>query len=97
MSEQNNNELKFECAARVDQVSKRDGTLAPFDASKIYNAILKAGATTGELNEKSAHVLTEKVLLEIAQAHAGEVLSIEDIQDLVKKVLIKEKEIKFYE
>ena len=28
----------------IEKVTKRDGTLAPFDSSKIYNAIQKAGA-----------------------------------------------------
>lgn len=27
----------------IDSVTKRDGTLAPFDSNKIYNAIKKRG------------------------------------------------------
>ena len=82
--------LNFKNTVSIQNVSKRDGTLAPFDAEKIYNAVLKAGTTTGELSEKQARNLTEKVLLEISIAYEKDVVSIEEIQDLVEKVLIKE-------
>ncbi len=85
-----NNTMSFKSTLKIENVSKRDGTLSPFNAEKIYNAILKAGTTTGELSEKKAHALTEKVLLEISQNHEEPVISIEDIQDFVEKVLIKE-------
>ena len=83
--------MKFKNTGAMQNVSKRDGTLAPFDAVKIYNAILKAGNTTGELNEKKARNVTEKVLLEIELvSDEKNVISIEEIQDLVEKVLIKD-------
>jgi len=82
--------MTFKNTVNFENVSKRDGTLAPFDASKIYHAVLKAGTTTGELNEKKAHNLTEKVLLELSLIEDKTVISIEEIQDLVEKVLIKD-------
>jgi len=90
MSETTQNSMSFKNTVNVEHVSKRDGTLVPFDAVKIYSAILKAGETTGEVNEKQARNLTEKVLLEISIACENSVVAIEDIQDLVEKVLIKE-------
>lgn len=90
MSEEAKNSINFKNTVSIQNVSKRDGTLAPFDAFKIYNAILKAGTTTGEVSEKQARNLTEKVLLEISIAYEKDVVSIEEIQDLVEKVLIKE-------
>ena len=91
MSETTKNSITFKNTVSIQNVSKRDGTLAPFDAVKIYDAILKAGTSTGELSEKQARNLTEKVLLEISIAYdEKEVVSIEEIQDLVEKVLIKE-------
>ena len=84
--------MKFKNTGAMQNVSKRDGTLAPFDAVKIYNAILKAGNTTGELNEKKARNLTEKVLLEIELvSDEKNVISIEEIQDLVEKGLMSTK------
>ncbi len=82
--------ISFKNTVNIQNVSKRDGTLSPFDASKIYHAILKAGTATGELNEKKARNLTEKVLLEISMMDDKQVISIEDIQDMVEKVLIKD-------
>ena len=38
----------------IEKVTKRDGTLAPFDSSKIYNAINKAGSTTKEFGEEES-------------------------------------------
>lgn len=91
MSETTKNSTTFKNTVSIQNVSKRDGTLAPFEAVKIYDAILKAGTSTGELSEKQARNLTEKVLLEISIAYdEKEVVSIEEIQDLVEKVLIKE-------
>ena len=42
---------KIEIATDIKNVTKRDGLLAEFDESKIYNAILKAGTSTGEFGE----------------------------------------------
>jgi len=90
MSETTTNSMNFKSTLKIENVSKRDGTLSPFNAEKIYSAILRAGQTTGEIAEKKAHALTEKVLLEISQNFEEPVISIEDIQDVVEKVLIKE-------
>ncbi|MBP5615571.1 MAG: ribonucleoside triphosphate reductase [Alphaproteobacteria bacterium] len=84
------NTIHFKNTVSVQSVAKRDGVLAPFDATKIYDAILKAGLATGELSEKQASNVTEKVLLEIALGDEKTVMSIEDIQDIVEKILIKD-------
>ena len=81
---------EFKNDANVQNVTKRDGTLAPFNPSKIQDAILKAAQATGELSEAQAHGLTEKVLLEISLNHNSNVISIEEIQNYVEKILIKE-------
>ena len=39
-------------------ISKRDGTLAPFNSEKIYSAILKAGTSTGDFGEAESSLLT---------------------------------------
>ena len=46
----------------ITQVSKRDGTLAPFDSEKIFNAINKAGLATKEFDEDESRLLTAQVL-----------------------------------
>ncbi len=47
---------------KIANVIKRDGTLVPFDSDKIYNAIRKAGESTGEFGEQESYLLTAQVL-----------------------------------
>lgn len=72
----------------IDSVTKRDGTLAPFDSNRIYNAILKAGTTTSEFGEQEAWLLTAQVLKVLKYKFAESLPSIEQIQDIVEQVLI---------
>ena len=72
----------------IESVTKRDGTLAPFDSNKIFNAILKAGTTTGEFGEPESWLLTAQVLKVLKHKYAESLPSIESIQDIVEQVLI---------
>ena len=72
----------------IDSVTKRDGTLAPFDSNRIYNAILKAGTTTSEFGEQESWLLTAQVLKVLKYKFAESLPSIEQIQDVVEQVLI---------
>ena len=72
----------------IDSVTKRDGTLAPFDSSKIYNAINKAVSTTGEFGEQEGWLLTAQVLKVLKHKFSESLPSIEQIQDIVEQVLI---------
>lgn len=74
----------------IEHVTKRDGTLAPFDSSKIYNAILKAGVSTNEFSEQEAWLLTAKVLKVMEHKFSESLPSIEQIQDIVEQVLISD-------
>lgn len=72
----------------IESVTKRDGTLAPFDSSKIHNAICKAGASTGEFGEQEGWLLTAQVLKVLKHKFAESLPTIENIQDIVEQVLI---------
>lgn len=74
----------------IENVTKRDGTLAPFDSSKIYNAILKAGVSTGEFSDHEAWLLTAKVLKVMEHKFSESLPTIEQIQDIVEQVLISD-------
>lgn len=87
MAEEQNPNFK-QIKTDVKNVTKRDGTLAPFDESKIYNAILKAGTSTGEFGESDAWLLTAQVMKVINHKFAESLPSIEQIQDIVEQVLI---------
>lgn len=74
--------------APIESVTKRDGTLAPFDSSKIFNAINKAGQNTGEFGEEESWLLTAQVMKVLKHKFAESLPSIEQIQDVVEQVLI---------
>ncbi len=72
----------------IDNVTKRDGTLAPFDSNKIFNAICKAGCSTAEFGEQEGWLLTAQVLKVLKHKFSESLPSIEQIQDVVEQVLI---------
>ena len=89
MSETNYNMPKIEAEALpFDNITKRDGTLAPFDSSRIFNAINKAGSTTGEFGEQESWLLTAQVLKVLQHKFAENLPTIEQVQDVVEQVLI---------
>ncbi len=73
---------------RIASITKRDGTLVPFDSDKIFNAIRKAGEATGEFGEQESYLLTGQVLKVLEHKFVETLPSIENIQDIVEQVLI---------
>ncbi len=69
-------------------IIKRDGRQVDFDASKITAALLKAGKSTSEFEEREARKLTMQVLSLGKAAHLPETIEVETIQDLVEEVLL---------
>jgi ribonucleoside-triphosphate reductase (formate) len=71
-----------------EEIKKRDGRVLPFDSSKITAAIAKAGAATGEFEEREARKLTLKVLTLAHELRLGPLPEVEEIQDIVERVLL---------
>ncbi|WP_300455170.1 ribonucleoside triphosphate reductase [Desulfobacula sp.] len=71
-----------------EQIKKRDGRIAEFDSSKITHAIQKAGEATGEFNARESKKMTMKVVTLIRDLHLGPVPEVEEIQDIVERVLL---------
>ncbi|MFC2709026.1 MAG: anaerobic ribonucleoside-triphosphate reductase, partial [Porphyromonas asaccharolytica] len=70
----------------IKQIIKRDGLQEPFTPSKIENAVLKAYIATGQTEcLQEAKIVTMGVLARIEQ----EVISVEEVQDLVESELMK--------
>ncbi len=69
-------------------ILKRDGVIAPFDSDKIYNAILKAGTSTGDFGEGESSLLTAQVLKVLKHKFSETIPNVENIQDIVEQVLI---------
>lgn len=73
----------------ITKIKKRDGRIVPFEKEKITKAIWKAAQAVGGKDYNLAVELTEKVV-EIAQyVNGDEIATVEDIQDLVERVLVK--------
>jgi ribonucleoside-triphosphate reductase len=72
----------------IEQIKKRNGRVVEFDSSKITAAIAKAGQATGEFGEREAKKLTLKVLTLAHELRLGESPEVEELQDIVERVLL---------
>jgi anaerobic ribonucleoside-triphosphate reductase len=73
----------------ITKIKKRDGRVVPFEKEKITKAIWKAAQAVGGRDYETAVELTDKVV-EIAQYIDDEdIATVEGIQDLVERVLVK--------
>jgi len=69
-------------------IKKRNGRIDDFDSSKITAAIAKAGIATEEFDEKEAKKLTLRVLTLAHDLLRTSTPEVEDIQDIVERVLL---------
>ncbi|NLV15805.1 MAG: anaerobic ribonucleoside-triphosphate reductase [Syntrophomonadaceae bacterium] len=70
-------------------IRKRDGREASFDPSKITEAIFKAAKAEGGEDRQKALELTLEVMKVLGEEFGGKGFSVEDVQDIVEKVLIE--------
>ncbi|MCL5037598.1 MAG: anaerobic ribonucleoside-triphosphate reductase [Chloroflexi bacterium] len=70
-------------------IRKRDGRLTKFDRNKISEAIFKAFTATGKVDKALAEELADGVVEELKEGLRGTVPMVEEIQDVVEKILIK--------
>jgi len=70
-------------------VKKRDGRIVPFNKEKIAEAIFKAAQSVGGENKYLAEDLAEAVTLYLEKKFQSKTPSVEEIQDIVERVLIK--------
>lgn len=77
--------------SQFKSVVKRDGSIVEFTPQRITNAIYRAAVAVGGRDKRTAEALTEKVcqVLE-SQTPQDEIPTVEQIQDIVEKVLIEE-------
>ncbi len=75
----------------ITQIRKRDGSLVEFKSSKIEDAIEKAMLAVHIDEEQLPKILSQKVFDEInKKSETDYIPSVEEIQDIVEKVLISE-------
>ncbi len=69
-------------------IKKRDNRVVPFDADKIADAIFKAAKAVGGTDYEEARSVAQEVC-ELFDSSSNEIPTVEQIQDLVEKVLIE--------
>ncbi|WP_003540073.1 anaerobic ribonucleoside-triphosphate reductase [Desulfotomaculum nigrificans] len=70
-------------------IQKRDGRIVPFDETKITEAIFKAAKAVGGEDRQTAMELTLEVLKMLKKKYNGNLFGVEEVQDMVEKVLIE--------
>lgn len=73
----------------IKTIIKRDGQIAPYDRTRITNAIFKAAASTGGFGFEEADGLSGIVEQRTAKSYAEQVPTVEDLQDIIESVLME--------
>jgi len=74
---------------KIEFIRKRDGRIVPFEKSKIADAIFKAAQSVGGQDRYLAEDIAEAVTVYLNKEFKGKIPTVEEIQDIVEKVLIK--------
>jgi anaerobic ribonucleoside-triphosphate reductase len=75
----------------IRKIKKRDGKIVDFNPVKITEAIWKAAQAVGGKDYKRASELTDRVLTILEkELKRGEIPTVEQVQDVVEKVLIED-------
>jgi ribonucleoside-triphosphate reductase len=75
----------------IKKIRKRDGSVVPFNQDKITDAIWKAAKAVGGKDKERSKELS-KLLMDMLEKKYGEreIPEVEEVQDLVEKLLIEE-------
>lgn len=78
-------------SSEIVQVVKRSGAVVPFNRERITNAIYRAAVAVGGRDRSAAEKLTDEVIQVLHESYPeGRTPTVEEIQDIVEKVLIEE-------
>jgi ribonucleoside-diphosphate reductase alpha chain len=74
----------------IRKIRKRDGRVVKFDPEKITSAIYKAAQAVGGQDRSLAEKLSQRVVVLLEEKYDGHTIpSVEEVQDMVEKVLIE--------
>lgn len=83
-------EPKKKVVALVKQVKKRSGKVVAFNRKNIFQAIFKAAKSVGGRDIKRANEITDAIIEELNKRFGTDIIpEVEQIQDMVEKVLIE--------
>ena len=74
----------------ISKIQKRNGEIVDFNLSKIRNAIFAAAQAVGGQDEVESQRLSCLVEAVLSETYGASIPSVEDIQDIVEKILIEE-------
>lgn len=74
----------------ISKIQKRNGNIVDFNPSKVEAAIFQAAKAVGGSDIKGAKKLGDIVCNFLTEAYGAGIPTVEDIQDMVEKVLIEE-------
>ncbi len=81
--------------SRFEKVIKRNGSIVPFTQERITNAIYRAAVAVGGRDKETAQKLSDQVVALLEETiPVGDTPTIEQIQDMVEKVLIENSHVK---
>ncbi len=75
---------------KISKIRKRDSRIVDFDKEKITRAIWAAAQAVGGRDRKLAERLSTRVVALLGEKFPSEIPSVENVQDVVEKVLIEE-------
>lgn len=76
--------------AMITMIKKRDGRQVPFNIEKIAGAIYKAAQSVGGKDYNEAMQLADDVCQKLSESIIGRNPSVEEVQDMVERILIEE-------
>ncbi|MFH1662091.1 MAG: ribonucleoside triphosphate reductase [Candidatus Falkowbacteria bacterium] len=80
---------------KITQIRKRSGEIVDFSKEKINNAILKAFEAVGLADKTLVQEFSDQVLAVLNEKfHARSIPAVEEVQDIVEEILIKNRRIK---
>lgn len=74
----------------VKKIRKRDGRVVDFEREKIVNVVWKAAKAVGGKDRKRADDLADQIVNVVNAQFKRKIPNVEDVQDIVEKVLIEE-------
>jgi ribonucleoside-triphosphate reductase len=73
----------------INKIKKRDGRVVPFELDKITQAIYKAAHAVGGTDLELAEEMAQKVVEIAGYMGDNEIATVDAVQDIVEKVLVK--------
>jgi len=78
----------------IKTIKKRDGQLVEFDKKKITEAIFAAMIAVGDENKAISEEIADQVIEKLEKKFKDKIPIVEEVQDIVEEVLIKEEMIR---